>query len=431
MAKPKETTGRDYGHRLYMDAGDYTESIMRPSDKQFDDRVQRPHSDDKKPYMGDEYPEMEYYWTPYDPPHLVPPGFPDDPRLPPNYPDIPWRPDDPDVPHEFYGCVFGIPQGPMFIAPGDTTFAGIGLEYNDLLTDLRVLYGPVKLISTPQSVNGCTLGPYPNCSVHLQALEEFDPEDYQAWNGYYPSQIQATTKSGQKCWLDVWVKVCPASPALAWDRENSAETIGVHTTVVVSIVGGAPPFLWTVSGDDYDMVNYKTNSRTNALYAGWSSCGPAVITVTDDCGDTVIGVVRSTAGWWQSLGHICQISEGGTWVATYVPSGGTWRLDIEIIEGQYKQQQAVSHGLGVGTSQYATEAACEAGLAAINWGSWTTPCVDMPASIVMAGHLLTWRPGTPILASANCILDSGNWKYWSYFIDSEIGDCTAWQWSCL
>lgn len=91
---------------------------------------------------------------------------------------------------------------------------------------------------------------------------------------------------------------CEQLPLLAWDYDNSAETINRSDSVSVYIVGGEPPFMWTVAGDGFHVETYQTYSRTNILYANATACGSATITVTDDCGDTTSGDVRCSAGQW-------------------------------------------------------------------------------------------------------------------------------------
>lgn len=303
---------RDYGHKPYMQGDDYAESMKRPADKAYDNLTKRPHSDDKKPYFPDEYPEMENFWTPYDPPLFppIPPIVPDDPTYPPIVPDRE-NPDEPDLPHEFTGCMFTVPQGPKFLKEGQRTWSAIGVELNDPLVRIRVEFGPIKVTTGVQWVNQCMASLIPNCFVQVKALEDIDPEQYQADGDYYPSQIVATTASGNKCWFACWVSKCPPDIDLTWDDENNPTVVNAGNSAFLYVLGGAPPFIWTVSGGDgFSLAQSKTKIRSNTLFLTPQACGTAVITVTDACDNVVTGHVRSNNGQWVLSETVCTCITG-------------------------------------------------------------------------------------------------------------------------
>ena len=383
---------KDYGHRPYMDSDDYTSAMKRPADKAYDNQVKRPHSDDKKPYFPDDYPEMEYFYTPYDPPIFppIPPVVPDDPRYPPIVPDRENPPDKPDD-HEFYGCVFGVPVGPKFIAPGETTFSGIGTELNDPLVRLKVEFGPIAILSKVKDVNACMNGPYPNCTVIVQALEDIDPEQYQADGDYYPSQIVATTKSGQKCWFACWVVKCPPEVEFAWDYDSSAETIIADDDALIVVSGGIAPFEWAVVGEGYTLKQPKTTSRSNLLVAGPNSCGSAKITVVDACGTQIQASIRNvTHGHWEFYEDTCGMPLSDGWFGTCI--GGTltyiYNLVSDYTVGGQRQFQdgtwVVNASVPTG-GPWETSGECEAHRFSDCTATWESPCVPMPDPATFTG----------------------------------------------
>lgn len=443
MADKPTTTGKDYGHRIYMNTTSYPEAIGRPSDKQYDNRVKRPHSDDKKPYYEDEYPEMEYFWTPYDPPHLLPPGMPDDPRIPPNRPDNPSTGKDPDQdePHEFYGCVFGIPVGPKFIAPGEITFAGIGTEINDPLVSIKVEFGPIRVLTDYRDVNICMNSMFPNCLVNIQALEGFDAEAYNEDSGYYPSQIVATTLSGEKCYHAVWVAKCPPDVEFEWDYENSAETIEADDSVYVFVTGGIGPYRWAVIGEDFSLAKYETSERVNRLDAGPSSCGSAIITVVDACDTVVTASIRNTtSGSWTLYDNVCGLPASSVeWSGTCV--GGVlnyiYYLSSDYILGgqrQYHKHDWVVNAEKVGT--YETSAECEIARFADCGAAYESPCAPFPSSVVLSGSGCGYQgtydycEGTRRYPRACQANSYGQWGYISAYLREYNWEISYWEWDC-
>lgn len=449
MADKPETTGRDYGHRTYMNSSGYWDAMRRPTEKQYDNRIKRPHSDDKKPYMEDDYPEMEYFYTPYDPPNFVPPGIPDDPRIPPNVPDNPSTGDDPDTPGgpDFTGCIFGVPQGPLEIAQGDTTFSGIKVTEGDPLISIKVNYGPAKLLTTFDTINNCVGALTPNCIVGAQALEGFDPEDYHQIGDYAPVQVVAKTASGWECAWDFLVSVCPPEVALEWDTDNSAETIGRSGEASIYIIGGAPPFEWSVSGEGYTLQRTgPTGSRSNKLYASGTSCGAATITVVDGCGDTVTGYVRNTTGHWQIIGDDCCVGVGtpvdSAWNIDCI--GGIlenhWPIDGYATVGKYmnRHHETLYTNTGESGGPFPDEGACN-GARMSDCGGWTTPCLAYQSSWNLTSDNCDWpvrwkdiydecAGGKEIHGQCHQLSVGTNWDY--YVATHSLGFRVCYEWQC-
>ena len=324
--KPK-TTGLSYAHKPYMNSTGYPASMARPGDKDYDAYRKRPHSDDKKPYYDDEYPEMEHFWTPYDPPNFIPPGIPDDPRIPPMNPNQPPGPgyagDREPGSAEFPGCLFGVPAGPIFVKGGDTTYRGIAMDnpfkddgtmdryLPDPLVRLYVNFGPAKLLTSFHTINACMVSMNPHCLVSAQVLSGFNKEDYHQLGEYCPVQVVGVTKSGGKCAWDFYAIPCPPPVELSWDVGSNPETIAQSQGKLIYVSDGVPPYTWLVSGDDFSLAASETQYPENTLYAGADACGTATITVTDGCDAAVGGQVRCTAGEWVFIDYSCVV--GGAW----------------------------------------------------------------------------------------------------------------------
>lgn len=444
MAKPT-TTGKDYGHKLYMNTTAYPEAIGRPTDKQYDNRRKRPHSDDKKPYMEDEYPEMEHYWTPYDPPNLVPPGMPDDPRIPPNRPDNPSTggDDDPDEDHDFTGCLFSWNAGPSQIKVGETSWHSIDVGNDDPLVRLYVNYGPVALLSSSaKGVMDCINGIYPTCFVRVIAID-FDPAqetEHGSWDDSYLAQIVGVTAAGFTCTWDLTVTYCPPTVEFEYDFDNSAETIARNETTGIFVTGGAGPFKWVVSGNGYTLQKSKTSSRSNILIADGDSCGAAIITVTDACDNEVTGSVRNTTGHWEEkYGIGCGLVAAADWgidcrgAVEY--HWAIWATATVGYQKQYHEETLSIYALAQGLSD--TQGECEAERLQ-NCGAWTNPCLPYLSSWALTSdncdRSVNWKgtydecPG--YWAHGQCIQPYG-WGSWYYIRAGHIQpELRYWEWEC-
>ncbi|MBW2005045.1 MAG: RHS domain-containing protein [Deltaproteobacteria bacterium] len=89
---------------------------------------------------------------------------------------------------------------------------------------------------------------------------------------------------------------------------NNPEDIDRNSTVEISVIGGTPPYTWSVSGKGFSLAETETQGLSNTLYADDTACRAATITVIDDCGQTATGYVRCTTGQWVLKGHYCGLS---------------------------------------------------------------------------------------------------------------------------
>jgi hypothetical protein len=326
MPKPTNTIGdRDFARRLYVGKRPYTQKMKGASNSAMD-RIRRvPHSEAKKPYIGDDdYPEMEYWFTPWTPPPYKPP-----PPIDPNDPNDPdWPPVDGCIdgpvtslqtggggitsavicnPREktpFLGCDFAQPFVPRQIRAGETAFAKLARRDDPVIG--FTVNGPAKIIgrqnqalctSAGQNVQDVPWANSPECTVILRAEDNL--AGYKAnQDGLILVVVTAHTQSGSSCSTDIWLQVCPVTPALEYDWISSGEEVAPSSYKIISVIGGLPPFKWQISGTGFSLEFPTTTSRTNKVLTNASACGGADITIEDGCGDVVEASLRSTGGSW-------------------------------------------------------------------------------------------------------------------------------------
>ena len=67
----KPTDSRDYGRRLYVGKEPYTQKFRNHTTAHYDWLYKLRQSESKKPYLNDDYPSMEYSFSPWNP--VIPP----------------------------------------------------------------------------------------------------------------------------------------------------------------------------------------------------------------------------------------------------------------------------------------------------------------------------------------------------------------------
>ena len=89
----------------------------------------------------------------------------------------------------------------------------------------------------------------------------------------------------------------PLPVEFKWDSANPDE-IGLDSHITLKVIGGIPPYAWTVNENGFSLVHAQTSTPANTLNADINACGSATIDVSDSNGDTVSGSVRSEGGHW-------------------------------------------------------------------------------------------------------------------------------------
>ena len=131
-------------------------------------------------------------------------------------------------------------------------------------------------------------------------------------------------------------------PALKWGSpvypNDKIDRGGIKT---ISVVGGLPPYIWTVNNNGFWLDQGQTDDLDNVIYVDTTSDCVATITVVDKRGEEATGYVRLADGHWQTIGNDCVIPGP----MTSRLDGDTW----ERVEGKYRQEQSIfdyDHFLG-------------------------------------------------------------------------------------
>ena len=88
---------------------------------------------------------------------------------------------------------------------------------------------------------------------------------------------------------------------IKWDPGNS-EVINRNSSIEFQITGKCPNYIWKVTGDgfwldaDHTITELETSEDTEKIYADGSSCGSALIEITDTCSQTLKKYIRSSTG---------------------------------------------------------------------------------------------------------------------------------------
>jgi hypothetical protein len=270
----------------------------------FDAQYKAPFSEFEKPYLEDDYVDMEQYLH-------DPPGFWDLPDLPP------WSwPDNPNNPP---GQQTNPPGGGGFIVfdcsisgcfcPQDTrqviatcnhTITGVALSQGGFYArDFSIAYeanGTVARISI-------TAGEDPSKAVEFDIFMKA---------GSVPgAEYSLMVTECYDC------ELCDQVDDVSWDTENTASSINAGDDIPIHVKDGVPPFSWVIdqcgdTGSGCSLGAAATQGRTNVLYTGASACGTILITVTDACDDEVTGAVMvADNGEWHSVDNYRRLNAGG------------------------------------------------------------------------------------------------------------------------
>lgn len=353
-----------YGRKPYL-AKTYHEMMLKPSRKYFMDKYAIYKSARKefekksqfdKPYLEDDYQEMENYypwrfWMPmFRPPNL--PGYPDSPNI---SPDSYVRPDFCSL--TCHGDIGRCQQncneiyGYCYVAVGYLDKQGIWIVTGDPIARIEYYSDVFRqdfMYSGGSGGRGKSIKIFPDWSK----ISEVDNKKEAKFKvKYIETALDDETETGNICYSEVEVScceecACPADPALA-DPGTNPSTVTPEDETIIRINGGCLPLTWSVSGTGFSLAYTKTENRYNVLKAGASACGIATITVTDECGDSVTLYVRSTTGQWVLKSSTCQMSGTGTLIGTYgAGEGCTSRWTYELISDYRKQTQTTCASAG-------------------------------------------------------------------------------------
>jgi len=290
MGRPTTVINTSYGRKPYNsgEEGDYLEMANVITRRAMEHQLESPRSQLDKPYLYDDYPDMEYEF-PKPPGISIPTPLPDIPGITPQ-PDIDDIPgvdlpcsmvvlspfkcccdEDPELENEDmrWECVarLGFMQIPMSYHPP------IGASGDDIMeqwcTAVTVLHNGSKAVT--KYVAG---GPHP-----LWIYPNEDVDGLNKW--HYGDTLYAFVYSTDSNGVPVlvcsraWVvhcfgcveNCCEDLPdgAFAYDTVNSPGTMDDDDSVTIYVTGGCAPFSWSVAGDGLSFAEATTTARENTL----------------------------------------------------------------------------------------------------------------------------------------------------------------------
>ena len=340
---------RDYNRKPYMYGkdGDYLEMMKAPTAKAIENEgVMEPHSEFKKPYLYDDYQEMEHF---YNPSHFPIPdmGGPlptgrmqaicDAIRVfPCDFDVFPYSTDDCTQTIKAVWKDFAWPckyEDRGWIINGAYDRSSLKMEVEDKPGGTALSGGgpelAVLLSSLPDDARDIE-----HSTVEFKFDEsQIDDEGYAVVDLYF--EIKGRCKSHAQ--IKVLCETCPPDVAVSWNTDLSAETIAPGdptTTVDIFVKDGYGPYSWEVSGTGFTLGAATTSGVANTLIADSTACGPATITVTDKCEGSATGWVRCTTGdwvWYRGVSCEDMITCGTcggsyTWSDTYY--NGKWAIAL-------------------------------------------------------------------------------------------------------
>jgi hypothetical protein len=302
-----DDAARDYGRKLYRGSDDdgFRDLMRKKTVFMYDESFKASWSALEKPYLEDDYHEMEtFLWNP--------PGFPPAIFDPPSSWDFPSVPSDPQDPGE----PFGWPSLTVFYCTAsgcycenDTRSAIV--ECSHEITAVSLSFA--RLASKDFSVAVQLMG----TAARLSITAGEDPPG--ALEIDVSMRAGAVKGSHDSIMITECYDCTPCEEAddISWDTQNTAGTINAGENLPVYILDGVGPFTWEIdqcgdSGSGCSLSAAVTSGRSNVLYTTEDACGTIFITVTDSCEDEATGAIAvADNGEWHSVDSRVLLNAGG------------------------------------------------------------------------------------------------------------------------
>jgi hypothetical protein len=313
MAIKKGQT-KDFGSPQY--GRDYFESVYRRTYKQALDTFAEKHSEMMKPYAYNDFPSM-LHWYP-------------DPD--PNPSDWDWNP--PGQPGPTTTIIHRDPQTSPPRSSADTgdcnlpcgaTITDCSKTYRCDASKLGVDFQYANILEGTQYVRDIRFFSKGDSSIKDVRRRNFKTVMEIDWESNAPKgskvKLELITlhydgvalSAELSCIVNFILNCCDTSTPVAYDRDNSADTVAPNNSASVAITGSGTPFTWAISGTGtWSLTNSETAGLTNTVNAGGDACGSATITITDCDGNTATGYIRSTGGQWSAWTEVDREEAGNT-----------------------------------------------------------------------------------------------------------------------
>jgi hypothetical protein len=335
---------QEYGRRPYVGGAGgggtgYFEQMKRTPDKAiFNEQLKR-QSEFKKPYLEDDYQEMEY-WYPYPPWDF---NF--------GWPSFNWD-DDGNIVNE------GWVDYHTDNNPCPPFLQGFGIIYT---CDKEYIYRlPVSssgFVSRwellGEAASDCEIISHNKKQVKIKCQKDSS-------GARFPKLIICYDLEGYKkkinqkciCTFDVingcdFCK-CISTAAPNFVEEGTSDTIAPNGVAALTIIDGCPPYTWSTSNNGYTITNPTTENLINTV-----SCVPAgvcgvdfdpvlTVQVTDVCGSSSTVDIRNTAGSWGAATNGCILSLP----ADSCTGNDSIGYTCTKTSGKYKQTQHITKTAG-------------------------------------------------------------------------------------
>jgi len=111
--------------------------------------------------------------------------------------------------------------------------------------------------------------------------------------------VQERCPGAKRC-LEQFTFVNQCECGIGWDPASDEEIIqnGSASIAILDVAGHGGPYNWSVAGSGYTLDNAATAGLTNTLNADGASCGTATVTVTTGDCVAAVGYIRNTTGQW-------------------------------------------------------------------------------------------------------------------------------------
>lgn len=303
-------------------------------------------SEFKKPYLHEDYEEMEYEW-----PGPIPgiwPGIID--LFMPGFPDFPF------MSPEGEGPINTLPGYNICDVECEGVTSGADVEENRVdggccycpgdTVELQVT-GTLPIVGAVSSIpQGETVDVTGGIGTNTATISVKVPEGR---SGTIIIEVSLLQPNGNTCDSNFNIRPCEEDECcpecdLVFDGTLSQDTVIAPGSANLVITGGTPPFTWELSAEDsanWSMAATQTTVRTNSVNAAAGACGSATIKVKDSCNCEAVWSVRNPAvGTWVGVGPICLL-QGATdgdiiWGLTYL----LWQRDSLFYKtlGKYQQR---------------------------------------------------------------------------------------------
>lgn len=322
-SKPKNVINKEYGRRDYVDQDDdvsYMDTRLRVTDKAWYNEQVEKHSEFKKPYVEEDYQEMEYWNIPQLPPWWFPT----------------WE----------------------YNIPTDSIFTENPEEYGERPIWCMINCNAGLYCDEPIGCRAVILSHWGQSWAKVSGRGQGDQRKESIYDfmidpppgGWTPA---SEALAGTADWDVVTVRMTDGNGAVCYDEEEvfcyerciceevtplsywayNPTSMDISDETVIHVGNGCKNYSWSISGNCQGFsFDYTTTECTyNTLRTTAGACGTATIYVTDGCGTMVTGYVSVPVGGWTLIESQKCVDDSGDYIG-----GCICTVDLVCYDGVYK-----------------------------------------------------------------------------------------------